>query len=453
MASLEEYLAAIKALHACGLNFSAISLIEKADRNFGDTFRGSEINRLVSDVRKAAKFPKIGPGIYALTSFEGVGVVVPIQAEEGAARIDDPSASEAWHTAHEFVLANRKEFLSQRPSSLSMPILKPVLPKPFELEGGSFGVPAALAIVSRLGNSPRKPVLATGKLTEKGIIDSVGHIEEKIEAAAGELGDSDGFIFVPVDAGGSRGERVFPVRSLSEVFSILEKKEVSREKISRPPEKPKAERSYFTAVLLLVIVIFFGVGLGGGYIWLHGKGREAPVEPVTQPAQEEKLPEIKIEGFEKEIEEVLEAYRGLQTAYEQCHRDDYYGFFVEELDRYYNKEPAPLDFLKSKRDVHFGPDCKPLHGHQNAAIQFIEISRQTAVFNICPSGSWTGKTCVDTETGGPWKLAKLLGFRKVEGSWKVFFEFSGKDKPTSHHKHDIYRSYKIDPDAWVTVWE
>ena len=77
MAELKKYIEAIEALHKCGLNRSALSLIRKADDKFGDDFRGAAITSLKAAVKREAKFPKIPPGIYALTTFEGVGIVVP----------------------------------------------------------------------------------------------------------------------------------------------------------------------------------------------------------------------------------------------------------------------------------------------------------------------------------------------------------------------------------------
>jgi hypothetical protein len=461
VASLEEYLAAIKALHACGLNFSAISLIEKADRNFGDIFRGSEINRLVADVRRAAKFPKIGPGIYALTSFEGVGIVLPIQAEEGAARIDDPSASEAWHTAHEFVLANRKEFLSQRPSSLSMPILKPVLPKPFELEGGSFGLPAALAIVSRLGNSPRKPVLATGKLTEKGIIDSVGHIEEKIEAAVKELGGSDGLILIPQDGERRKPEeKIRAVKTLEEACALAFGEKLQQKEPSRPVKEKRESKKTFWALIALLSLIIVALMAGlvvqnkgihwfeNGCAWIDlDRGQTVTMQSIKPK------PLTDFRGFEKEKDEVVSTYKGLLWALENCKQGKYFSFFMDKLERYYKKEETTLYYIKSSgRGKWFTENCVPRTEHLNAAIAFLDLRKQTAVITVCPTENWHSGTCEEGASRKPWILKNIFGLRKEKEKWKVFFEYSGKTKQEGLLKYDEYRTYEIDPHAWIEIW-
>lgn len=453
MAELKRYIEAIEALHKCGLNRSALSLIRKADDEFGDAFRGAAINSLKSAVKREAKFPKIPPGIYALTTFEGLGIVVPLQAEEGSASIKDPEASQAWHTAQEFVLANRKEFLSDRPSSLSIPILKPVLPKPFELEGASFGLPAALAILSRLGDSPRKPVLATGKISEKGMIGSVGHMDEKISSAINELGYTDGVIVVPAyhEYLGPGAESVRPVRNLAEAISAIKEPQTRKQAASVRTEKTRTEKKSLVSTIILVTIIFFIVGFAAGYAILHGFG-DGKSESAGPKSEGKELPAVENETYEIEKQEILEAYRGLQIAWETCKRDEYYIYFMDELERYYKKESTPLDFIQESRDKRLGDGCVPEKGHKNAAIQFIETGKERAVITICPSGSWTDGTCVDRNTGEPWKPTKILGYVKHGGRWKISFEFSGKDNPKNPRKYDSYRSYKIDPEAWVTVW-
>ncbi|MFH1438526.1 MAG: hypothetical protein ABIJ56_22650 [Pseudomonadota bacterium] len=458
MAALDDYISAIKALHERGLNRSALSIFRKADETFGDSVRGPTINRLIAAVRQAAKYPKIPPGIYALTSFEGVGIVVPIQAEEGSARIGDPAASQAWHTAHEYILANRKELLSQRPSSLSIPVLKPVLPQPFELEGGSLGLPAALAIISRLGASPRKPVLATGQITDKGMIDSIGQLEEKLEAAISELGDTDGVILVPAhqEYTGPRAVNIKPVRNLAEAISAVLAPKVKEPKESFQSEPSPSEKRKSLPSLLFVFLMFLCVGFLGGVtiLYINACEEKERIQPQPEPLQFETNipPTVEPASHKADIKEVIDAYRGLQIAWETCKRDAYYGYFVEELDRYYNLDPAPLDFIKSARDARFDENCQHLKGHRNAAIQFIEISQSRAVITICPSGSWKDGTCVDRKTGGPWELAKIFGYVKEGGEWKILFEFSNRDNLKKPHRHDVYRGYKIDPKAWIEIW-
>lgn len=158
--------------------------------------RGGRANRL----RLRSRGVRLAPGFYALVASEGGGLVLPLTVHPGRSTAPDPRLRDACDLASE--VARR---------TLDVPEL-PSLHVPFEqwlaASGPSIGLPALLAFLAHFAphRRPAVPVLATGRIDLDGRVQPVGHMPEKLAAAAAEVGERLVLIPGAAEAEGARAD-------------------------------------------------------------------------------------------------------------------------------------------------------------------------------------------------------------------------------------------------------
>ncbi len=144
-----------------------------------------------------------------VTSSDGArGWALPADVSFATPRNSECNAQEALRRAAELVEGHLRLTVRR--------VIRLASEDHWQLEGASLGLGAALAYVSKAsGRQPPYPVFATGRLATNGGVAPVDHTTRKVEAALVELGDSDGRVLVPVEAGVLvEDRRVVPVDTL-----------------------------------------------------------------------------------------------------------------------------------------------------------------------------------------------------------------------------------------------
>jgi tetratricopeptide (TPR) repeat protein len=210
----ERVIEGARQLLSHGLARSALRMLSSVDAI------GHRMNNLRTLARQRSAYPGITAGIHALGTFDSIGLVIPLCAEQGSGR-PNGLEDDAWK-AHEIALNATYEHISGGKGRL--PRLHLVLPDMLCICGKSIGLAAGLAFAAKLsGRDFDKPVIATGEVSKKGKILPVSGMKAKLIAAKVELSGTKGIVLVP--PGGQdmapEGLEVQPVSSFAEALQIV----------------------------------------------------------------------------------------------------------------------------------------------------------------------------------------------------------------------------------------
>lgn len=148
--------------------------------------RGARANRL----RLRARDAVLRPGVYALVAMGERGIVLPLRPSPGRSRAADDEFRRVSDVAADLIRARLGR---------ELPSLRFDAEEQLAVAGPSIGLPAALAFAARSCRLPATAVLATGRIDARGDVLAVGHMREKLAAAAGERGPR--VVLVPPGAG------------------------------------------------------------------------------------------------------------------------------------------------------------------------------------------------------------------------------------------------------------
>lgn len=194
----ESQLAAARWMIEAGAGTSACTLLRGV--------RGGRAN----DVREASEAVSLRPGVFALVTQSGAGLVVPMHTRLGRPTTTNADVADACGRG----LAAARAWFGLG----SLPALKLEAEELFVVSGTSLGLPAAIAFAFHFASlaAPPKAILATGSLDEEGRVLPVAAWSEKLIAADAEKGDR----IVLVPRGQALASHHVEVDSASEAFAV-----------------------------------------------------------------------------------------------------------------------------------------------------------------------------------------------------------------------------------------